>query len=101
MQAHPIAVIICTYCSADVITDCLDSLHATKDATLHVVVCDNASPDDTVAVVTDWAVRNGVRFGQGSEADDQPWLTLLQAPRNLGFAGGQHGVGVVPVTPQD
>lgn len=88
-----IAVIICTYCSADVIEACLDSLHATKDAPLHVAVCDNASPDSTVAVVTDWARRNRVSLGQtkaGTHAPkgDLPWLTLVQAPRNLGFAGG-------------
>lgn len=93
-----VAVVICTYCASDVIEACLDSLAATTGARLHVAVCDNASPDDTVAVVTDWALRHGVTMGHAHAGDSSvgdigtkdalPWLTLVQAPSNLGFAGG-------------
>ena len=86
-----IGVIICTYGSADVIEACLDSLLASQDATLHVVVCDNASPDHTVALVTDWAKRHAVSFGHGdagAQDAELPFLTMIQSPHNLGFAGG-------------
>ncbi|KJS44662.1 MAG: rhamnosyl transferase related protein [Roseovarius sp. BRH_c41] len=90
----PISVIIVAYCSADVIEACLDSLIATTGATLRVVVCDNASPDDSAALVADWAGRCGVSFAEaeaGAQAPtegDLSWLTLLRVPQNMGFAGG-------------
>ena len=90
----PLAVVICTFCSADVIEACLDSLYATTGATLHVAICDNASTDDTVAVVTDWAARHGITLGQAKAGEqagvepDLPWLTVITSDRNLGFAGG-------------
>lgn len=90
----PLSVIIVSFCSADVIEDCLDSLLATQGAALRVAVCDNASPDNSVAVVTAWAQRHGVSFAQVAagdappETDDLAWLTVIKAQRNLGFAGG-------------
>ena len=89
-----ISVIIVSYCSANVIEACLDSLIATTGVTLRVVVCDNASPDDSASLVADWAGRCGVSFVEaqaGAKAtteEDLPWLTLLRVPRNMGFAGG-------------
>lgn len=87
-----IAVVICTYGAADVITDCLDSLAATTGVGLRVAICDNVSPDDTVAVVTDWAARRGINVTHavaGDQAGDDPaWLSVVQSPSNLGFAGG-------------
>ena len=92
--AQTVAVVICTYCATDVIEDCLDSLAATTGARLSVAICDNASPDETVAVVTDWAARHDVTLGHAAAGDaaavgdDLPWLTIVQSPSNLGFAGG-------------
>lgn len=100
MQDHdtsagsPLAVVICTFCSADVITACLDSLRATRGAAVRVAVCDNGSTDDTLAVVADWAAQNDVTLGHAKAGDqtstepDLPWLTLITSDRNLGFAGG-------------
>ena len=89
---QPIAVVICTYGAADVITDCLDSLMATRGVRLRVAICDNVSPDDTVAVVTDWATKHGIDVTHahaGDQADADPaWLSIVQSPSNLGFAGG-------------
>src|SRR6056297_480268 len=89
-----ISVIIVTYCSANVIEACLDSLIATTDVTLRVVVCDNASPDGSASLVADWANHCGVSFveakagAQAPTEGDLPWLTLLRVPHNMGFAGG-------------
>lgn len=89
---HTIAVVICTYGAADVITDCLDSLAATTGVRLRVAICDNASPDATVAVVTDWAAKRGIDVTHAHAGDqagaDPAWLSIVQSPSNLGFAGG-------------
>ncbi len=90
----PISVIVVTYCSEDIIEACLDSLLASSGASLRVAVCDNASPDESAALVVQWAKRRGVSFSEteaGARAPvdgDLPWLTLLRVPSNLGFAGG-------------
>lgn len=90
----PLAVVICTYCSADVILECLDSLHATAGAAVHVAICDNGSTDDTVAVVRDWATRHDVTLGHAKAGDqasldtDLSWLTVITSDLNLGFSGG-------------
>lgn len=76
-DAAPMGVVIVTYSSADVIGACLESLLASVGPPLRIVVVDNASPDDTVAVVR--------RIGADAP-DDR--LHLLQSPVNRGFAGG-------------
>ncbi|WP_179378107.1 glycosyltransferase family 2 protein [Jannaschia marina] len=47
-----LGVVVVTHRSADVVGDCLDSLLAAEGVALSIVVVDNASPDDTDAVVT-------------------------------------------------
>jgi GT2 family glycosyltransferase len=76
--------------------ECLDSLLASTGVEVRVVVCDNASSDDSVAQLRAWADR---RFGaQGwteaagaaapSAADHA--FVLLHNGGNLGFAGGNN-----------
>ena len=90
----PMAVIIVTFNSADVIEDCLDSLLASEGADLRVIVVDNKSPDNSIETVLGWASRKGVEvqdYEAGAEkpqATKLPWLTLLRSPLNKGFAGG-------------
>lgn len=68
-----VSVIIVLYNSTAVIADCLRSLEAqVRAGQLEVVVVDNASPDDSVAVV-----ERGF-----------PWVRLVRQSHNLGFAGG-------------
>lgn len=55
MQHPRLGVIIVAFNSADVILDCLESLLASEGVALDVQVVDNASTDDTVATLTDWA----------------------------------------------
>lgn len=93
-MSEVLSVIIVSYCSADVIEACLDSLRAMTQVTLRVAVCENASPDDTAAIITAWAGQQDVTFAEAAPGDtppfpeNMPWLTVIKAPRNLGFAGG-------------
>lgn len=91
-QNDLIGVVIVTYASSDVILPCLESLMRTEGARLRIVVCDNASPDDTRDVIREWARAEGVDFTEaaaGSKGDGTAsQITLLTSPRNLGYAGG-------------
>lgn len=96
-------VVIVTFNSGDVIIDCLETLLSASRGRLRVVVVDNASTDDTVARIRDWAAGSGATTS-GADlpfdystlgkpvpiSDDEPigGITLLQAGGNLGFAGG-------------
>ena len=50
-----LGVVIVCFNSGDVILDCLESLLAATGVRLHIVVVDNASTDDSVARIKDWA----------------------------------------------
>lgn len=92
----PIGVAIVAFNSADVILGCLDSLFASKGATLRVAVADNSSSDDTVALVRGWAARRAEAeptfiFAEApADTPDAPAaaLTLLRSPFNGGYAHG-------------
>jgi GT2 family glycosyltransferase/glycosyltransferase involved in cell wall biosynthesis len=78
----PLAVVIVTYRSAGVIEECLTALPAALAGIEHrVLVIDNASPDDTVAVARRAA----------------PWAEVLPQPRNGGFGAGVNaGIAAAP-----
>ena len=89
-SARDIAVIVVTYASASTIEACLFRLLAARDVA-RVVVIDNASPDDTAAIVERLArrdarlglVRNPDNRGfaaacnQGATAISQPWVAFV------------------------
>lgn len=86
-----LGVAVALYRSEDVIADCLSSLKASQGAQLRVVLADNASPDDTCAVVRAWArahlaPRDFAEAEAGEIARADAWLTLLHLPANGGFA---------------
>ena len=102
----PLGVVILTFNSADVILDCLESLLATPQEGLQIVIVDNASTDDTLAVLRDWA-SGAVPYVPPADipfaltacakpvalqgADNQqagPGLTLIATGLNAGFAAG-------------
>jgi GT2 family glycosyltransferase len=105
-----IGVVIVVYNSADVILDCLESLFSQQGLELRVVVVDNASPDDSVERLRAWAkgtepwaapadsplgpaapARKPIALaerGPGAAGGALAPLTILHAPRNLGYAGG-------------
>ena len=89
-----IGVVVVTFNSADVISDCLESLSQSSYPSLRVVVVDNASNDDTIEVVTKWG-RNQKGFldiPSGTSLDDaaldKASAVLVRSGTNLGFAGG-------------
>jgi len=55
MTLPRLGVVIVTFNSADVILDCLESLLASTDTMLSIVVVDNASTDGTLALLRGWA----------------------------------------------
>ncbi|MEM7423707.1 MAG: glycosyltransferase, partial [Pseudomonadota bacterium] len=64
-----ITVVIVTYRSSDVISDCLTSLIASAHPRLRIVVVDNASPDDTVTRINIWADGMGIDVEERSDRD--------------------------------
>ena len=86
-----LGVIIVTYNSSDVITACLERLVASNGVDLRIVVCDNASQDDTVETIRAWARDRTDGLVELTEVDDmttEPQVALLRAPVNRGFAAG-------------
>ncbi|MGF1445231.1 MAG: glycosyltransferase family 2 protein [Pikeienuella sp.] len=106
-----LGVVIVTYCAADFIADCLESLLASGYPALRIAVVDNASPDGTAEAIADWAAGTRdfirpddwadswpdpvpkplafVRVPPGTTAPRPfPQLALIEAGANLGFAGG-------------
>lgn len=94
-RLNKLGVIIVTYGSSDVISDCLASLETSSYPDLKIVVCDNASPDDTRELVEGFAGAHNLDFLQtcpedyeSRESISAPRLTLISSPENLGYAGG-------------
>ena len=104
-----IGVVIVAFNSAPVIAECLESVFASKNADLAVVVVDNDSTDSTVQVIEDWAsgrvplsprddcplqslgpVAKPVRYtvSQAGEPPQDAPLVMVRSPVNRGFAGG-------------
>jgi GT2 family glycosyltransferase len=83
--------------------ECLDSLFKSNHSAFSVIVCDNASSDDSVDQIARWAIATlgpavfstftkeqvaaGIQMPQGTR------LALVSNGANLGFAGGNN-VGV-------
>lgn len=108
-----LGVVVVTYCGADVIATCLETLMGAQDVALRVVVVDNGSPDDTVAVIKDWAsgaapFQASLPFIVSDIAKPIPLdgtgeghqITLIETGQNTGFAGGvNHGLAVLAKDP--
>lgn len=109
-----LGVIIVTYRSSDVVVPCLESLLNSHYPHIKIVVCDNASADNTVGVIRDWArgvadvepslerqsahsgaLPRRIQFGEFTapdgepgSADELPTVTLVHSGLNRGYAGG-------------
>lgn len=90
----PIGAVIVAFNASDVIIGCVESLLAQRHGRPKIVVVDNASTDDTVAVLRHWAARHpAVAFrefasGERPSQDEAGDVTLLHSTVNRGFAGG-------------
>ena len=73
----PLAMIIVTFRSADVIGRCLESIEASDGPPMRIVVVDNASDDRTVSIIQEHMCRAS-----------RHRIELVRAEENLGFAAG-------------
>ena len=71
-------IIILNYNNARYTLDCLESIMKHNTAPVRIVVVDNASTDDSVAVLDGWLKSHSGAF------------TLLEAPSNGGYAQGNN-----------
>lgn len=121
MTLPTLGVVVVTFNAADVILDCLESLLASDSVRLRIVVVDNASSDDTVAVLRDWAAGRvpytvpadlpftlhpcskplALHGPAETTAAEGHSLTLLETGRNGGFAFGVNaGLANLALDPQ-
>ncbi|MEI2806050.1 glycosyltransferase [Albidovulum sp.] len=102
----PIGVVVVAFNSADVILGCVESLLAQEGGAPAVVVVDNASTDDTVAVLRAWArdTRTDLREFAATDRparDAAGAVTLVHSGANRGFAGGVNvGLAVLAAMPE-
>jgi GT2 family glycosyltransferase len=105
-----VGVVVVSFCSKDVIIECLETLLASDGVKLKIVVVDNASPDGTPQALKAWASGEAPYLqpdgsplpatvpaakplalrvlAEGEPAGSLGQLTLLQSSVNRGFAGG-------------
>ena len=74
MSTLDVSVVIVTWNSAVFVGQCLDALQWNTHCAFECLLVDNASSDDTVAMVR----------------RDFPWVTVLEPGRNLGFAAANN-----------
>jgi len=72
MCAELVSIVIVNYNGAHWLPRCLESLHAQTYADVEIVLVDNASSDDSVAMVT----------------TSHPSVHIVKSPTNIGFAAG-------------
>ena len=78
MMENMTGIIILNYNNARYTLDCLESILKHNTAPVRIVVVDNASTDDSVAVLDGWLKSHSGAF------------TLLEAPSNGGYAQGNN-----------
>lgn len=79
-------VVVLNWNNAHDTIPCLDSLLAADPRPDHVVVVDNGSTDASVANIRLWGREHGVTTENGV----LPWLIVIEAGKNRGFAGGNN-----------
>ena len=79
-------VVILNWNNAHDTIPCLESLLAADPRPAHAVVVDNGSIDASIATIRRWGREHGVVTENG----ERPWLIVIEAGRNRGFAGGNN-----------
>ncbi|GED31434.1 hypothetical protein BCE02nite_25750 [Brevibacillus centrosporus] len=75
-----VSVVITNYNRGDYVLECLNSILSQTYQKWEMIFIDDASTDDSVAIVYEWLQRN-----EASLRDHQ--VVIQQLPRNIGFAG--------------
>ncbi len=97
-----LGIVIVSYKAGSLLLDCLNSLLDNRSAQVRIVICDNASSDDTCALVTEWArdslpdnsdgnasfIDLDAEFIASKDTASIPFVTLIRSTVNRGFAGG-------------
>src|SRR5690349_20459987 len=71
--APSLSVLVVNWNGAAFLAGCLDSLRAALHESCEVILVDNASTDNSLKLV-----------------QERPWIRLVSASKNLGFAGGNN-----------
>lgn len=99
-EKRKIAVVILNWNGCHDTLDCLTSLFKSNYSNYTVIVCDNASSDESLTEIADWANRmvspdlfskfTRSEIESGREIDPVTKLALVDNGANLGFAGGNN-----------
>ncbi len=82
------AIVLLNWNRPDLTLACLDSLLPTiVDHSVSLIVCDNASSDNSLSRIGEWGRRH---FGVVQVDPERAGFLLLRTPCNLGFAGGNN-----------
>jgi GT2 family glycosyltransferase len=86
------AVVIPSYNHADDAITCLESLRVTSERPRHVILVDDASTEDAVGRISEWARGAGESWRVNSPDDlelatrSPAWLTIVAVKSNSGFS---------------
>jgi GT2 family glycosyltransferase len=86
-----LSVLIVTYNSSTVIGSCLNSLFASEKVDLKVIICDNASEDNTTDKILTWGRKNSVnveKITETTQSEPKKGINLISKSVNRGFAAG-------------
>jgi len=86
ISAPSFGVVVLNWNNAHDTIPCLESLLGADPRPTHVVVVDNGSTDASVANIRRWGRQHGVIAENG----ELPWLIVIEAGANRGFAGGNN-----------
>ena len=82
VQTTTLGVAIVNYATPELVIDCLNSIKKTcsQFEQIHVVVVDNCSPDNSVALIDNFITHEGLTN----------WIKVISAGKNGGFAYGNN-----------
>lgn len=90
-------IIVLNWKNAPDTIECLESVFKLGSDNFQVVVCDNASPDDSVSILTNWLVGQKRSVAVIDEAEIVKTesvlaqeVVLIRNDRNYGYAGGNN-----------
>lgn len=82
----PLAIVLLNYRTPEMVVDCLQSMEGQLLEAERVIVVDNASQDDSVAIISQAIASHGY----------QSWASLIESTGNHGFSAGNN-VGILAI----